>query len=170
LTELLCAVELGRLGPEGLERSAFSLGQLIDAASTLGQAVKRFAHQIVGNAPLAVEPTTPLDTVLRLIAAEGFAHTLRDVVALAEGADVQPDDYANLLPKVQYGLSRLQRFQQLHIEVGTYLGHPAQDVLTIERAHIQEALDYMPDVPGYATLVRSAMEHGTTKVSSPCRS
>src|SRR5437763_6023848 len=42
LTELLCALELGRLGPDGLERSPFSLGQLIYAVSATGQAVERF--------------------------------------------------------------------------------------------------------------------------------
>ncbi|HMC09414.1 MAG TPA: hypothetical protein VKL22_08860, partial [Actinomycetota bacterium] len=160
LTEFLCAVELERLSPEGLERSPFLLGQLIDAVSTTGQAVERFARQIIGNVPLKVEPTTPLDSVLRLIAAEGFAYALREVVALAESAEVRPDAYANLVPRVQYGLSRLQRFQQLHIEVGRHLGHAIQPVPTIERAQIQEALDYVADVRGYAALARSAMEQG----------
>ncbi len=64
LTELLCAVEVGRLGPDGLERSPFSLGQVINAVSTTGQAVERFARQVVRHAPLTLEPTTPLDRVL----------------------------------------------------------------------------------------------------------
>jgi hypothetical protein len=160
LSELLCAVELGTLGPDGLERSPFSLGQVINAVSTTGQAVERFARQIVANAPLTVNPTTPLDSVLHLIGAEGFAQAVSDSVALAESAKVRPDDYDNLLPRVQYGLSRLQRFQQLQIEIGRHLGRPMQPAPTIDRAQIQEALGYLKDIRGYAPLVRSAMEEG----------
>src|SRR5439155_23697132 len=140
LTELLCAVELGRLGPEGLEGSPFSLGQVIYAVSATGQAVERFARQTVGDAPLTMNPTTPLDRVLHLIGAEGFAHTLLDIVALAETAEVRPDDSANLLSRVQYRLSRLRRFQQLHIEMGRHLSQAMQSAPTIDRAQIEEAL------------------------------
>ncbi|HEY2666555.1 MAG TPA: ATP-binding protein [Actinomycetota bacterium] len=160
LTELLCAVELRTLGPDGLERSPFSLGQVINAVSTTSQAVERFAREIVGNAPLSVDPTTPLDSVLHLIAAEGFANALSDTVALDERAKVRPDDYANLLPTVQYSLLRLQRFQQLHIEIGRHVGCQVQSPPTIERAEIREALGYLADVRGYAPLVRAAMEDG----------
>ncbi len=160
LTELLCALELGRLGPDGLERSPFSLGQLIYAVSATGQAVERFARRVVGNAPLTLDPTTPLDSVLHLIGAEGFRLALGDIVALAESAKVRPDDYANLLPRVQYGLSRLQRFHQLHIEIGRHLGHPMQSAPTIQRAHLEEALSYITGVRCYAALLRSAMEQG----------
>jgi hypothetical protein len=160
LTELLCVVELGRLGPEGLERSPFSLGQVINAVSTTSQAVERFARQVVRHAPLTLDPTTPLDRVLHLIATEGFAHALSHTVALEESAKARPDDYTDLIPTVQYELSRLQRFQRLQIEIEQHVGHPMQSVPTIERAQIQEALVYVADVRGYAPLVRAAMEEG----------
>ncbi|HEY2668644.1 MAG TPA: hypothetical protein VGK51_17575, partial [Actinomycetota bacterium] len=162
MTELLCAVELRTLGPDGLERSPCSLGQVINAVSTTRKAVERFAREIVGNAPLSVAPTTPLDSVLHLIAAEGFAHALNHIVALDESAKIRPDDYANLLPTVQYSLLRLQRFQQLHIEIGRHVGRQVQSPPTIERAEIREAIVYLADVRGYAPLVRAAMEEGAS--------
>ena len=107
-----------------------------------------------------MDPTTPLDSVLHLIGAEGFAHALLNIVALEESAKIRPDDYANLLPTVQYGLSRLQRFQQLQIEIERHLGRPMHSASTIDRAQIQEALGYVADVRGYVPLVRTAMEQG----------